>query len=1507
MTNEVLRGAAADIWQRALFAAVILMGLAPALTLGATTATPPTINSPAQGTPINNGNVTAFTVGGACTVGAGNVVVLSGLTTTNLTVSGPSQTVACTGTNPNGHWTATMDLSSLGNTSGSFKIIIGVNGNNTTTGIESFTKSSGPPITNVSPAYGVKGTSVTLTGNFFSMYTTVQFGSAVPVSCPKATTTNTACTVIAPTGPSAGGSVAVQATNTSNSGISGVAGSSGTFVYLTTPTISSVSPASGSAFGGTPVTLTGTGFVAGATTIQFGSASVTCPSGTTATSCAVISPAGSGNVSVTAGNPSMGLSNGKSFAYVVPTPSITSVSPTSGSAAGGTSVTLTGTGFSTLTTVKFGSSAAQSCPSGTTSTTCVVSTPAGASAGATIAVQATNSGGILGNANLTFTYLPVPTITGISPTSGTAAGGTSITLTGTNLSAKTTIQFGAVAAVTCPSGTTSTTCIVSTPVNNAGGVVTVVPTNPAAVLGTGSIFTYVVPTPTITGISPPSGSAAGGTAVTLTGSGFSSLTQISFGPVAPVNCQLGTVSTSCIVTTPAGPLAGGIVTIQAINPGMAGNFNKTFTYVPIPYISTVNPIAGTIAGGTPVTLVGSGFSAQTVVTFNTASVNCPAGTTSTSCTVNAPPGPSAWSSTGGNGILFATNPGGVVANYNTSWTFLYVPIPTITGVSPTSGPAAGGTTVTLTGTGFSPTLLQKTTIQFGSAAAVSCPSGTTSTTCVVTAPANNAGGSMQVQATNLYQTNAISQQSPTSVMGGVLGNSNKTFTYVVPTPLITSMSPTSGSVAGGTPVTLTGTGFSTLTTVQFGSAAAVLCPAGTTPTTCIVNSPIGSNAGALDRWSVGVMATNPGGLQSVVNYNSNFTYIPVPTITSVYPTSGSAVAGTSVTLYGTGFSAQTTVQFGNAAPVNCQVGGSCSIKRPNCGSNGMGCCKSGNNCLQVPCDQNLVCMNYGCMPPSTTTTLAPTTFYSTTCIVNAPAGPTDGAVVAVQATNNPGGILGNSNTNFTFLPTLAIANSLPAANGSYLNAYTAPVVQLGGTCSAVGTNSISIAYKIQPSSGPAPSTPTPLPVTLLSPVPVCANGVWSTTADLHSLSDTAALSLIVSITDTSRKNVSTAPLVFFKQTVLPTIAITPPVGDPSKINHALVTHVPLAGTCSSFASGSFTNTIKLLAAAPISNDITQYATSPPVCVNGTWNTTVDFSSSSLPNGKNISLAATITDTAGNKATTPVPRNYEKGDYVAQVTLLPLSTGTLINSNYINSVGSVIVGLTGTCTGSGGGTLTFASTGIPVSTVPSSNKGCSGAFGGTGVWSAALDLTSFADGSIPITITFTDGFGNIGTLTQPNFNKWTAPPILTISPQPANNDVINSSNASAFSLAGTCYGNLAANAPVSIVVGTTQSLVVPCAGNVWNINLDLSAVADNPSLPVTVSLTDLNKNTAVVLRTFIKDTAIHLSGTCRINGGTASTVTLTTATATFSTPCTNGIWTVRSLVKDLSQLSISVDP
>jgi uncharacterized protein (TIGR03437 family) len=86
-------------------------------------------------------------------------------------------------------------------------------------------------------------------------------------------------------------------------------------------------------------------------------------------------------------------------------------------------------------------------------------------------------------------------------------------------------------------------------------------------------FTYATPAPAVTGLSPSSGTTAGGTAVTITGTNLGGATVSFGGAAAKISADSGTQIT---VTTPPG--SAGTVTVTVTTPG--GSASGQFTYNP---------------------------------------------------------------------------------------------------------------------------------------------------------------------------------------------------------------------------------------------------------------------------------------------------------------------------------------------------------------------------------------------------------------------------------------------------------------------------------------------------------------------------------------------------------------------------------------------------------------------------------------------------------------------------------------------------------------------------------------------------------------------------------------------------------------------------------------------------------------------------------------------------------------------------------------------------------------
>lgn len=127
--------------------------------------------------------------------------------------------------------------------------------------------------------------------------------------------------------------------------------------------------------------------------------------------------------------------------------------------------------------------------------------------------------------------------------------------------------------------------------------------------------------------------------------------------------------------------------------------------------------------------------------------------------------------------------------------------PTVSGIEPSSGLATGGTPVTVTGSDFQ----DGATLTIGGASAADVQVESSSTITAMTGPRDPGVVSVQVQ-------------NPDGGIGTLLAG----FTYLCPpSPLVVSaIDPDSGPTTGGTPVTVSGSGFQTGATLTFGGIPA---------------------------------------------------------------------------------------------------------------------------------------------------------------------------------------------------------------------------------------------------------------------------------------------------------------------------------------------------------------------------------------------------------------------------------------------------------------------------------------------------------------------------------------------------------------------------------------------------------------------------------------------------------------------------------------------------------------
>jgi hypothetical protein len=466
---------------------------------------------------------------------------------------------------------------------------------------------------------------------------------------------------------------------------------------------------------------------------------------------------------------------------------VTSIGPAVGPAAGGTSVTLLGTGFIGATAVMFGSVPSDNFTVvSDTQITAVSPVGIGSVDVAVVAPGGTSSASSVGR----FTYVAAPTITAISPAAGPTAGSTLVTITGTGFTGAAAVAFGAVLATSFTVMSDSQITVLA-PAQQAGVAdVTIVTAGGASSTQAADRFAYVA-APMITGISPTAGPTAGSTSVTITGTGFTGIAAVAFGAVPASSFTV--ISDSQITVLAPAQLAG-VVDVMVVTVGGPSSKLPTdrFTYLAAPTITTISPAAGPTAGGVPITITGRGFTDATTVDFGNVPISNFKIDSDTQITVTIP-------AHGPDTVDVRVITAGGVSSISSADQFTYAAGPMVIGVIASAGPAAGGTSVTITGTGFS----GATAVNFG---ALPTSSFTIDSDTQITAitPAALPG---MVDVTVVAPGGMSSTASPAH------------FIYAA-VPTVAAIGPAAGPTAGGAWVTITGTGFTTATAVNFGALAA---------------------------------------------------------------------------------------------------------------------------------------------------------------------------------------------------------------------------------------------------------------------------------------------------------------------------------------------------------------------------------------------------------------------------------------------------------------------------------------------------------------------------------------------------------------------------------------------------------------------------------------------------------------------------------------------------------------
>jgi hypothetical protein len=427
--------------------------------------------------------------------------------------------------------------------------------------------------------------------------------------------------------------------------------------------------------GGTDVILEGANLTGATVTVGGASASITAA---TETPIKFTTPAGTvGAKDVVVTTPGGTATIG--FTYIGPT--ITKLDPNSGSMAGGDTVTLTGTRLTGTTSVTVDGILATNITV-VSDTQITFITPEGWAPVATTVTVTTPGGETVKSG--AFTYVAKPTISSLLPNRGPLAGGTTVILTGTNLTGATSVSVGGSPAKAF--SVNSATQITFTAPQSA--IEMAMPADVEVITPGGRVisfdaFTYVAE-PTISSLTPNQGPLAGGTGVTLTGTNLTGAIVI----VDKTRLTSITVDSDTQIrfTTPAG--AAGAADVVVTTPSGTATSVGGFTYVRPPTITGLFPNQGPMIGGTEVYLEGENLTGASVTVGGTPATDISV-LDVTLITFQTPRGAA------GAKDVVVTTPGGTVTKNNG---FTYVAPPTLISLSPSSGPAAGGTVVTLTGT-----------------------------------------------------------------------------------------------------------------------------------------------------------------------------------------------------------------------------------------------------------------------------------------------------------------------------------------------------------------------------------------------------------------------------------------------------------------------------------------------------------------------------------------------------------------------------------------------------------------------------------------------------------------------------------------------------------------------------------------------------------------------------------------------------------------------------------------
>jgi hypothetical protein len=390
------------------------------------------------------------------------------------------------------------------------------------------------------------------------------------------------------------------------------------------PALTSVSPVTGPASGGTVVTVTGTELTPDCTLLFGGTAArnITFVSPTTITGVTRAHAEGAVEVAVSCAAGRASLRG--AFVFVAASTALTAVEPATGSVDGSTFTRITGTNIAPGCWPFFGDRASWAA-NRVSAAELIATTPAHAAGATDVSLRCGTAAAAALRGAFTFSTAPdaAPIVISVTPMS--AAAGDSVIVRGSHFTARDRVTFNSTPATILSSAPDS--LVVRVPSITAGVVAITVADASGASSTTGPVFTVLEATPQITSVAPRTVRA--GSEIVIDGSGFRSDQAITIGGARAT--VVSTTFTRVIARVPE--IAEGIWPISV--GGVAGpSISVVASGVAV---TSVTPACATSDGGATITIGGSGFEDGASVTIDGVAADAVVMSSST-ITAKVPPG-----------------------------------------------------------------------------------------------------------------------------------------------------------------------------------------------------------------------------------------------------------------------------------------------------------------------------------------------------------------------------------------------------------------------------------------------------------------------------------------------------------------------------------------------------------------------------------------------------------------------------------------------------------------------------------------------------------------------------------------------------------------------------------------------------------------------------------------------------------------------------------------------------